>query len=169
MQNNNTTNAALPTFGGAVTPVSKTITIPTTATAGVTRMRIMRASNDTDPYAPYSSTYSLGSCSSTSMTAYGCMYDFNVTIGPALATNEFEKQSFKVYPNPVTITLYFKDDKATLITEVSIFNQLGQLVLTSNEKINSGINVSELANGIYFAKLSTDSNLETNLVKFIKK
>lgn len=125
MQNNTTTNAALPTFGGAITPVSKTITIPSSATAGVTRMRIMRASNDTDPYAAYSASYSLGSCSSTNMGAYGCMYDFNVTIGPALATNDFEKQTFKVYPNPVASTLYFNSDNTTVISKVDIFNQLG--------------------------------------------
>jgi hypothetical protein len=173
MQNSNTTNAALPTFGGAVAPVTKTITIPVTATQGVTRMRIMRGSDEIN-ILPYNPTFSLPSChtidpNSPNPGSYGCVYDFNVTIGPSLSTNDFNKESFKVYPNPVSNTLYFNNDTNTLISKVIIFNQLGQIVLTSNEKIDSGINVSELANGIYFAKLSTDSNLETNLVKFIKK
>lgn len=168
MQNSNTTNAALPTIGGAVTPVTKTITIPTTATAGVTRMRIMRATNDTNPYAAYSATYSLTSCFSTNANAYGSMYDFNVTIGPSLSNNSFEKESFKVYPNPVSSTLFINNDTNTAISKVNIVNQLGQVVLSSDAKLESGINVSELSNGIYFAQISIENNLETSTIKFIK-
>lgn len=168
MQNSNTTNAALPTMGGAVTPVTKSITIPTTATAGATRMRIMRASNDNDPYAAYSAAYSLGSCSSTNMGAIGCMYDFNVTIGPALSNNDFKKDSFKVYPNPVNNTLFINNDINSALSKVNIVNQLGQVVLTTDTKLETGINVSELSNGIYFAQISAENNLEYKTVKFIK-
>lgn len=99
MQNSNTTNTDLPTFGGAVTMVTKTLTIPTTATQGLTRMRIKRASNNISPYANYDSTYILPSCSSTNSTALGCMYDFNVTIGPSLTNSNLKSKrliSFRI-------------------------------------------------------------------------
>ena len=168
MQNNNTTNAALPTLGGAVTPVTKTITIPTTATAGVTRMRILRSNDSENSFAPYSSTFTLPSCfSSTTADAYGSIYDFNVTIG-ALANNTFNKESFQVFPNPVTNTLFLNDANNTEIYKVSIINQLGQIVLTSDTKFDTGINVSQLSNGIYFAQISTKNNSNPQTIKFIK-
>lgn len=169
MQNSNTTNAALPTMGGAVTPITKTITIPTTASVGVTRIRIMRASNDLNPYAPYSSTYSLTSCSSSNMGAYGCMYDFNVTIAPSLSNNEFNKDDFKVYPNPVSSNLFIEGLDNKLISKVKIFNPFGQVIKLVDSDFNLGINVADLSNGIYFAQISSENNLENSTVKFIKK
>ena len=168
MQNSSTTNAALPTMGGAITPVTKTITIPTTASVGVTRIRIMRASSDLNPYAPYSSTYSLTSCSSTNMGAYGCMYDFNVTISSSLSNNEIEKDIFKVYPNPVSSTLFIKESNNNLISKIKIYNQFGQEIKLVNTDFKNGINVSELSNGIYFAQISSQNNSENSIIKFIK-
>lgn len=169
MQNSNTSNVSLPTMGGAVTPITKTITIPTTATTGVTRMRIMRASNDLNPYSPYSATYSLTSCSSTNMGAYGCMYDFNVTIGPSLAIPNFDKEIFNVYPNPVSNNLYINStySKDFVISNVIIYNQLGQQVMLSNFKFGNSIDVSELSNGTYFAKINI-ANEVIGTLKFIK-
>lgn len=169
MQNSNTNNAALPTMGGAVTPVTKTITIPTTATTGVTRMRIMRASNDSNPYSPYSSTYSLTSCSSTNLNAFGCMYDFNVTIGPSLANPNFDKEIYNVYPNPVTNNLFINStiSNAAIISNVQIYNQLGQEVMVSNVKFGNSVDVSELSNGTYFAKINIENEV-IGTIKFIK-
>jgi hypothetical protein len=172
MQNSNTTNAALPTFGGAVAPVTKTITIPVTATQGVTRMRIMRGSDEIN-ILPYNPTFSLPSChtinpNSPNPGSYGCVYDFNVTIGPSLSNSSFEKESFKLFPNPVSNTLFINYANNTVISKVTILNQLGQVVLTSNTKLENGIDVSELSNGIYFAQVSAENNFEINSIKFIK-
>jgi hypothetical protein len=168
MQNNSTTNIALPTFGGAITPVAKTITIPSTALEGVTRIRIKRASSDINPYIPYSSTYSLTSCSPTYIGAYGCVYDFNVTIGPALSISEFEKEGIKIYPNPVSNTLFIIESNNYLISKVKIFNQYGQEIKLVQADIKNGINVSELSNGIYFAQISSENNSINKIIKFIK-
>jgi hypothetical protein len=169
MQNNNTINTELPTFGGAVTPVLKTITIPTTATQGATRMRIMRASNDVSIHADYSSTYVLSSCSSTNIGAMGCMYDFNVTIGPALSNSEFEKEVLKIYPNPVTKALFIDHELNNEISNVSIFNQLGQKIKLICSDFINGVDVSELTEGIYFAQINFENQLASKTIKFIKK
>jgi len=168
MQNNNTINTDLPTYGGGVTPVSKTITIPTTAISGVTRMRIKRATNDSNVYGAYSSTFVLPSCSSTSNAAYGCIYDFNVTIGSSLSNTTFENESIKIFPNPVTNTLFVTDLNNSFLPDVIIRNQLGQVVKTSNLKLESGINVSMLNNGVYFIQMLDKNNSETHTIKFIK-
>ncbi|WP_396170133.1 T9SS type A sorting domain-containing protein [Flavobacterium sp.] len=168
MQNNNTINADLPTYGGGVTPVTKTITIPTTATTGVTRMRIKRATNDANVYGAYSSTFTLPSCSSTSQAAYGCMYDFNVTIGPSLSNSSFEKELFKLFPNPVSNTLFIKELNNNLISKIKVFNQFGQEIKLVNTDFKNGINVSELSNGIYFVQISSENNSENSILKFIK-
>jgi hypothetical protein len=169
MQNNNTINTELPTFGGAVTPVIKTITIPTTATQGATRIRIMRASNDVSIHADYSSTYVLSSCSSTNIGAMGCMYDFNVTIGPALSISEFENEELKLYPNPVGQSLFIDNKNSNDISNVFIFNQLGQNIKLNCSDFTHGIDVSELTEGIYFAQINFENQLASKTIKFVKK
>jgi hypothetical protein len=169
MQNNSTTNIALPTFGGAITPVTKTITIPSTALEGVTRIRIKRASSDINPYIPYSSTYSLTSCSPTYIGAYGCVYDFNVTIGPALSISEFEKEELKIYPNPVVQTLFIANINSNEIYNVFIFNQLGQKIKLNCSDLTNGIDVSELTEGIYFAQINFENQLASKTIKFVNK
>lgn len=169
IQNNNTINTELPTFGGAVTPVSKTITIPTTALQGVTRMRIMRASNDASLHANYSPTYMLSSCSSTNLGAIGCMYDFNVTIGPALSNSEFDKKELKIFPNPVESTLFINNSNENIISNVTIFNQLGQIIKSYDTDFINGIEVTELTFGMYYAQINFKNQLENNTIKFVKK
>lgn len=168
MQNSNTTNTDLPTFGGAVTMVTKTLTIPTTATQGSTRMRIKRASNNISPYANYDSTYILPSCSSTNSTALGCMYDFNVTIGPSLTNSKFEIETLKIVPNPVLNSLYINNIQDE-ISNIIIFNQLGQNVKSINSGFSMGIDVSELSEGVYFAQINFENQLASKTIKFVKK
>lgn len=168
MQNSNTTNTDLPTFGGAVTMVTKILTIPTTATQGLTRMRIKRASNNISPYANYNSNYILSSCSSTNAIALGCMYDFNVTIGPSLTNSKFEIDTLNVTPNPVVNSLHINNIQDE-ISNIMIYNQLGQNVKSINSGFTIGIDVSELTEGIYFAKINFENQLATQTIKFVKK
>lgn len=79
MQNSNTTMKELPTWGAAVSPIVKTITIPTTATVGKTRARLMRGQDPAGGFT-YSSTVSLTPCPAKTGNSYGCTYDFDVNI-----------------------------------------------------------------------------------------
>ena len=83
-----------------------------------------------------------------------------------LKTNTFEnKSSFKYYPNPVTNTLNFKSDKT--ISEVSVFNVIGQRVLKTKSLVNNQLNMSELKDGIYLVNVTIDNITRT--IKVIKQ
>ena len=72
----------------------------------------------------------------------------------ALANSNFEKNIFKIYPNPTTNTLTIENQDT--IDSVSIYNLLGQEVLkntTSNS--TESINVSILQSGVYVVKVSS--------------
>lgn len=65
------------------------------------------------------------------------------------------------YPNPVTNQLYFNTNAS--FDEVSIFNQLGVLILTTTER---SLNVSEFESGVYFYLLkSSSSELRGKFIK----
>jgi hypothetical protein len=80
MQNSNTIRMRLPFTGDPVAPIALTITVPATAMLGKTRMRVMRGQNDAKPYDPYSAAVTLDPCHTAATFAYGCTYDFDVTI-----------------------------------------------------------------------------------------
>ncbi|VXB99075.1 conserved hypothetical protein [Flavobacterium sp. 9AF] len=84
----------------------------------------------------------------------------------ALGTKIFENIDVKMFPNPSSSNLNFKlNDRAN---NVAFYNQLGQLILSKNIAENEfSIDVSELNEGQYFVKISSDSNSITKI--FIKK
>lgn len=83
MNNANTTFTDLPTGGGAPPgTASLVITVPGTVLPGVKRMRLVRSENPVgSPYAPYSSTVQALACNPVAAnSAYGCTYDFTLSI-----------------------------------------------------------------------------------------
>lgn len=85
MNNAMTTNTDLPTGGGASQMITLPITIPATAVTGTTRMRVVRGqASSGSPYLPYSSTTQVLACNPIAANqAYGCTYDFNLSIAGA--------------------------------------------------------------------------------------
>jgi hypothetical protein len=84
-----------------------------------------------------------------------------------LATNNFDAAAnFKSYPNPVIDVLNLSYDKN--ITNVAVFNLLGQEVLTKVINTNqSKIDMSRLASGTYLVKVTADNQVKT--IKVIKQ
>lgn len=83
-----------------------------------------------------------------------------------LGTNDFEKLSFKMYPNPSKNILNISSEKN--IENIRIYNTLGQIV---NQQVNNTnqaeINVSNLANGVYI--LTAQVGTEIVRKQFIKE
>jgi uncharacterized repeat protein (TIGR01451 family) len=102
-------------------------------------------------------------------------FDFNPAIVTApcttqfvstLAINDFDANELSVYPNPVQNNLTITN--TTAIDSVSVFSVLGQEVI--NEKVNdlqTEINTSELTNGVYFVKVTSEGKEKT--VKVVKE
>lgn len=83
-----------------------------------------------------------------------------------LSNEDFAINELKVYPNPVRDILNFSFDKE--ITAVSIYNLLGQEVVTKNINTNEdSIDVSHLASGTYLIKVISGVGVKT--LKIIKE
>lgn len=83
--------------------------------------------------------------------------------GP-LNVEENRTSLFSIYPNPTTGLLNIKS--STSISDVTVYNNLGQLLITSEEK--KQIDISTLREGIYFVKIK-DENGQTETEKVVKK
>jgi|GEM_PF-2390874 len=86
----------------------------------------------------------------------------NQTVG----LNEHQIQTVNVYPNPVKNKLFIEINDLK-ITRISILDYSGRLV-KSRENINiKQIDVSDLKQGIYILKVSTENGISTN--RFVKQ
>lgn len=92
----------------------------------------------------------------------------NLVLGSyaALGVAKFDTATIKMYPNPVKNTLTI--DANNSIQKVSVYNILGQEVLTANPKNESTtLQTSSLQKGTYIVKTDIDGNISTN--KLIKE
>ena len=85
-------------------------------------------------------------------------------IDQATGVDDFvsEEQDVIVYPNPTTDFVQFISDKK--FSGFQMYNSLGDLVL--NGKPGEGIDISGLAAGVYFVKLTTADNAQPVFVSF---
>ena len=143
------------------TPVSGTITVPSGAAQGATRMRVVMRYN-TVPAA----------CGSFN---YGEVEDYIVNVSSSAAFGgdtegdtaftDFGKGDFSIFPNPVTrgeLNISLQGAEATSVT---IFNLLGQAVHKGN--FENTIDVSRLEAGVYVIQVETEGS--KMIKRFIKK
>jgi hypothetical protein len=86
-----------------------------------------------------------------------------------LGTPDFEfSQYFTLYPNPAKSVLNIHAKEAAVISSITIYNVLGQLVLAiPNAESLSMVDVSDLKPGNYFVKITSDKG--SSSAKFIKE
>jgi Secretion system C-terminal sorting domain len=96
----------------------------------------------------------------------GTVYIDNVYFSKtALGVNDFEISKINMYPNPAKNELNI--DSASDIENVSIFNLLGQEVISKSINNKSvSLNISDLQSGVYIVKTSIENKTSTS--KFIK-
>jgi hypothetical protein len=83
-----------------------------------------------------------------------------------LGTEKFETPSVKMYPNPVKNTLTIEANGS--IDRVSVYNILGQEMISSSPKTNSAtLQTSSLQKGAYVVKTVIDGKISTS--KLIKE
>ena len=135
--------------------ITQSVTIPTTAATGQTRMRIRIVEDDTfSETNGYATLPCNASASSDDVMNSGETEDYTINISAALGNDDFHKtNNFIVYPNPVTTVLQIAQNlsdalnyKIVSITGREIQN--GTLLGSKNE-----INVASLSEGIYFLQL----------------
>lgn len=90
----------------------------------------------------------------------------NIVIEEVLSSSSFDDNSFTAYPNPVKDVLNLSS--AQNISDVAVYNLLGQQVLLLNLNANKGqVNMSSLASGTYLVKVNTENGVNT--IKVIKE
>lgn len=139
---NATTNSSL----------STTITIPISATPGVTKMRIGMRAISAPEICPASSFY-------------GEYEDYCVYIGPQSGFQETEKASLIIYPNPASNVLHISCSEQ--INSIQILDYSGKLVLTPELSEINSVMIESLVDGIYFIQVYTENGIY--LSKFIKQ
>ena len=81
-----------------------------------------------------------------------------------LGAGEYFSQEFHLYPNPTTGILNINSE--TTITQIEIYNQLGQLVVSNKDQ--NTIDISSVDQGVYFVKVM-DENGNISTKKVVKK
>jgi len=84
--------------------------------------------------------------------ALGCNNPEEVETACLVGVNEIDESSFSLYPNPATNELFISSENNIPISQLTIYNQLGQNVLHQNE-VNNSIDISNLQPGVYVIEL----------------
>ena len=91
-----------------------------------------------------------------------CTTEFVQTLG----THNFAFNNFSYFPNPVKNTLSISND--TTIDAIEITSVLGQKMISQKvNELHTEINLSELSNGIYFVKVTSEGQKKT--MKIVKE
>ena len=98
---------------------------------------------------------------------YGDARDYTLRVSEPLGLDNPNKMaSFKFYPNPVANVLNLSYEGE--ITNVAVFNMLGQQVITKSINASSGlVDMSNLAAGNYIVKVNADGMTKT--IKVVKQ
>ncbi|AUC82681.1 M43 family zinc metalloprotease [Lacinutrix sp. Bg11-31] len=133
------------------------ITIPAGATVGTTVMRVITkwAGNTGGANAPVA-------CDNAHD---GETEDYTLNVLAALSVDEFGLSGVSIFPNPTNDILNIKGLETTL-ESVEVYSVTGKRVITASTNLET-INVSAIANGVYFLKLNTANASKT--IKFIKE
>jgi Secretion system C-terminal sorting domain len=89
----------------------------------------------------------------------------NIVLGTvsSLSTTKFDKSTVKMYPNPVQNTLTIEANSE--IQRVSVFNVLGQEVMSRSPKSNSTtLQTNDLQKGVYMVTTEIDGNISSSKI-----
>lgn len=143
------------TTGADAAVATRTIQVPATATAGNTRIRIVKVYTDQlEDFVLYEDPCSISAEDvffEEIAESYGQALDFTLNVA-SLGVNSFDLNSLLVYPNPAKdiLNVKYKSD----IQEVKVYNLLGQEVMSQAvSQSDFQLNVGKLSPGTYVVKL----------------
>ena len=77
-----------------------------------------------------------------------------------LSTTEFERITFEVFPNPTTDHVFIATENPEAL-QYEVFDILGKQVLNDSYAPTEGIDLSALINGIYFARITSPTEISS--------
>jgi len=137
--------------------ITGNITVPSTATVGKARMRVM-----------LNWDASITTPCDNSIYGYGQAEDYTLDVKESLGVDDINSKSVSYYPNPVKDILNLISEKD--VTSVSVYNIEGKLVrnFTGLNQSKVQLDLSILITGTYVVKASTKDG-KTKTFKVIKK
>lgn len=153
----------------ANTLITESITIPTNAMTGPTRMRVRIVEDDN--YTMGANGYSILPCNASTSTTdvmdWGETEDYTINIDSPLGiTDVSTANNFTISPNPVTTTLTVMSANSSAVS-YKIVSMTGIEVQSGTiNTIEEQINVSTLTAGVYFIQLVGDKPIAQE--RFIK-
>lgn len=146
--------------GADATSVNFTIAVPENALIGQTRIRITKTYTDeTSPAIMNPCAIEFDAFGQGNFPGFGQAIDFTLEVA-TLATAQFDKNSFSVFPIPAKDVLNI--EYKSVIDDLKIYNLLGQEVFSKN--INSAdaqLNIASLATGTYVVKVTVENAQHT--------
>lgn len=93
----------------------------------------------------------------------GCTKDFDFVVDSQLGIQNYTSNGFELYPNPATDAVTITNNNQLQIISVRLYNSLGQVVFVDEKRSTSNytMDVSEMANGVYYFVLNTQNQLQT--------
>lgn len=92
----------------------------------------------------------------------------NFDVGVMVATNEYSKEDFYLYPNPALDRLNIELDHNDSY-EYAIYDLVGKQQTAWTTVLHQQVNVSTLARGVYFLLLKNKETKELSYKKFVKQ
>lgn len=137
--------------------ITGNIAVPSTATIGKARMRVM-----------LNWDASITTPCDNSIYGYGQAEDYTLDVKESLGVNDINSKSISYYPNPVKDILNLVSDKN--VTNVTVYNIEGKLVrnFASLDESKVQLDLSTLITGTYVVKATTKDG-KTKTFKVIKK
>jgi hypothetical protein len=96
-----------------------------------------------------------GDYSLTIIDANGCIDQVEVSVELILGTNKVDSPNYSIFPNP-TKGIFYIDFDGT-ITDVSVLDAGGNKVKSMKIE-NFTLDISDLATGLYFIKITSENN-----------
>jgi hypothetical protein len=167
--NENTLHDKLPFGSASDISLPLPFLAPMSAKNGITRMRIVRSQNPTNPTGPYNPLFKLSPCHTPVVSAnvYGCTYDFDVIIESLTGIEEqMLRSQLTVVPNPATDKLNIFNTSAQKISNLTVLDFSGKMIAEMPSA--STINIADYASGIYFVRITMENGLVLP-IKFVKQ
>ncbi len=95
-------------------------------------------------------------------------YAFANGVSRYLGISARKKERIKIYPNPATDFLILTAQNAHQNYRLEVFNNLGQLILTTHFRSKTRLDTSLWSNGVYILKLSAE-NYPVEVYKIVKE
>lgn len=144
--------------------LTSSITIPTTALEGNTRMRVITSATLDEAF---NSTYACNPLNPNNN--FGETEDYLVNITNDLSAGDVTKGLVGLYPNPTQDILNISVKNGVQLKTAEVYNFTGQRVMSQSfESAAEGVmNVQGLAAGVYIVKLTTDQGVASE--RLVKK